>query len=251
MEKNNQISYKRQIVKKSLLKTLHVSLGGKRHKAATTADASLLQGDVPNMNVGRAFVVIALLHVFAVSGVLIHKKYFENQQQTTTSKVSEHKFSTNKIETLENIVNLPKIGKDDKRHMVSAGDTYSLISNKLDIEEQELRDANSNTPLFSGLVLRVPPKKIAVPLAINSSTSNTNSPSKAILVKPNLNVESAPRAIPINETNYSINKTYIVTKGDTIYTIAKRYKVKSTEILRINKIKNQTTLKIGTSLKIP
>ena len=48
----------------------------------------------------------------------------------------------------------------------------------------------------------------------------------------------------------SLNETYIVKKGDTLYGISNQYGVSVTELAELNNV-NATTLKEGQSLKIP
>ena len=65
---------------------------------------------------------------------------------------------------------------------------------------------------------------------------------KAIPVKPT--VETAPKA----ETN---KKTYVVAKGDTPVSIAKKFKITSDQLLAANNIEDAHKLKIGQKLVIP
>lgn len=53
--------------------------------------------------------------------------------------------------------------------------------------------------------------------------------------------------------NNQINSdnTYIVKSGDTLYSIANKYKVKESELLELNKLKNRNALFAGKKLKIP
>ena len=65
---------------------------------------------------------------------------------------------------------------------------------------------------------------------------------KAIPVKPA--VESTPKA----ETS---KKTYVVAKGDTPVSIAKKFKITSDQLLAANSIEDARKLKIGQKLVIP
>jgi LysM repeat protein len=65
---------------------------------------------------------------------------------------------------------------------------------------------------------------------------------KAIPVKPA--VDDAPKAEPVK-------KTYVVAKGDTPVSIAKKFKITSDQLLTANKIEDARKLKIGQRLVIP
>jgi LysM repeat protein len=64
---------------------------------------------------------------------------------------------------------------------------------------------------------------------------------KAIPVKPS--AENSPKA--------ENKKTYVVTKGDTPVSIAKKFKITSDQLLAANKIEDAHKLKIGQKLVIP
>jgi LysM repeat protein len=64
---------------------------------------------------------------------------------------------------------------------------------------------------------------------------------KAIAVKPV--AETSPKA--------ESKKTYVVAKGDTPVSIAKKYKITSSQLLAANKIEDAHKLKIGQKLVIP
>jgi len=65
---------------------------------------------------------------------------------------------------------------------------------------------------------------------------------KAIPVKPT--AENAPKAEPAK-------KTYVVAKGDTPVSIAKKFKITSSQLLAANDIEDAHKLKIGQKLTIP
>jgi LysM repeat protein len=110
-----------------------------------------------------------------------------------------------------------------------------------------------------GVIPPVPAAKTAAPASTQkSSTVATNSEStkprdemakapvkeerKAIAVKPI--AESTPKA----ETT---KKSYVVAKGDTPVSIAKKFKITSDQLLAVNNIEDAHKLKIGQKLVIP
>jgi len=107
-------------------------------------------------------------------------------------------------------------------------------------------------------VLRVPPREIValepeeMSRLRNGGTQDGPSP-RAILVRPNHDLETAPRAIPVMDSNSpgSSGATYTVRKGDTFYKIARSYKVSVSSLMSANGITNDRALKIGQTLKIP
>lgn len=256
---------KRKPVKRSFFRKLHAKIGGKIHPAATTADPTQVEGDIPNMNVGRALIVIALIHIVCIAGIFA-RKYFENKETIgqdtppSTPKVVESLANVAADRpngnSINSITDLPQIQPGDDRHMVLAGDTYASVARKWSINEQTLRDANNNVSIRSGLVLRVPPRE-AVALEpremveLRNGAAPAPAPQRAILVRPNHNLETAPRAIPVTEEAEISVTTYQVKSGDTFYKIARDHGISAQELMRLNGIRNERALSIGQVLKIP
>jgi LysM repeat protein len=268
--KIRDLSVKRKPLKKGLLYTLQAKLGGKIKRPAATAvaDPAELDGDIPRMNVGRSLLVIALLHVFGIAGIFA-QKYFENggsgqepsgqgpsSKPAAAAAVLNNDRPTNGATALTGMTSLPQIQRGDDRHMVLAGDTYQSIARKWNIGEESLRTANSNVNLCSGLVLRVPPREIValepeeMQRLRNGGQADGPSP-RAILVRPNVNLDNAPRATPVIDDENSSGKTYTARKGDTFSKIARDHGTTVTLLMKTNGITNDRSLKIGQVLKIP
>ncbi len=258
---------KRQPLKRGLFRTLHAKI--KRPAATAAANPADLDGDIPRMNVGRVLIVIALVHVIGIAGFFA-QRYFENRNLTqdpggpapsqkplaaAAAAVSTERPNLGST-ALASMTDLPQIQRGDDRHMVLAGDTYLSIARKWNISEQALRTANNNVNLCSGLVLRVPPREIVAlepeEMRRLRDGGKPDGPSpRALLVRPNFDLETAPRATPVIEENGASGKTYKVRKGDTFYQIARAHKISVDLLMSSNGIKNDKSLKIGQVLRIP
>ena len=77
----------------------------------------------------------------------------------------------------------------------------------------------------------------------------------APLDRPPIPVYNAPNAIrqapPPTQQPSGEARSHIVSPGDTIYSLANRYRVQQDELMRLNGISDPTTLSIGTVLIIP
>jgi LysM repeat protein len=95
------------------------------------------------------------------------------------------------------------------------------------------------------------PQKTAAP---NVSTTET---SKAKEEAPKPMVKEERKAIPVKSTAEATpkadtsKKTYVVAKGDTPVSIAKKFKITSAQLLAVNDIEDARKLKIGQKLVIP
>ena len=267
--KHRELPVKRQPIKGGLFRVLQAKI--KRPAATASANPADLDGDIPSMNVGRVLFVITIVHVVGVLGFFAHR-YYENKNTTAApggpspsqkplaaaaGAVATDRPNYGAV-ALTSMTDLPQIQRGDDRHMVLAGDTYHSIARKWNISEQSLRAANNNVNLCSGLVLRVPPREIValepeeMQRLRNGGKQDGPSP-RAILVRPNHELETAPRAIPVidQESSGGHSNTYTVRKGDTFYKIARAYKVSVPSLMSANGITNDRALKIGQTLKIP
>ena len=269
--KSSTLPVKRKPTNKGMFRKIYSKITNKRNSAATTADPSMLTGDVPNMNVGRALIVIALLHVVAIAGIFIHKKYYESQTTETTvtptvattpakQSTAAVAQNTNSSTAITSMTDLPKIQANDDRHMVLANDTYASVARKWNISEQALRDANNSVNLCSGLVLRVPPREIVAleseemkALRGDHATNNPNATPapKAVLLRPALDLDHAPRALPIDSDTPDNARNYVVKRGDTFYSIARKHGVSLGDLMKSNSSINERSLSTGMLLRIP
>lgn len=117
----------------------------------------------------------------------------------------------------------------DTTYKVEKGDTLYSISRKFQITVAELRAANNLSEtdvLKAGQKLTIPSDDIATAAALNSKTESTASSS---VVK---------------------TETYVVQKGDTLYSLAKKNNMKVDELLSLNGLDSNAVIKVGQKLKI-
>ena len=121
----------------------------------------------------------------------------------------------------------------DSTYVVKKGDTLYSISRKYEITVAELRTANNlseNDVLKEGAKLVIPSADISNAAALSSTkTSSTEN-------KPASKASSA---------------VYEVQKGDTLYGIARKYGIKLPELLAMNNLDTNATIKIGQKLTVP
>ena len=114
-------------------------------------------------------------------------------------------------------------------HVVDKGESIGIIARKYDVSVSDIRDWNnldSNTIQFG--------TKLIVGKKYMISSDNKNNPTKR-------------ETIVVNDRNEV--KLYYVKKGDSLFSIAKKYNVTASDIKKWNGIKNES-LKPGMKLKI-
>ena len=111
-----------------------------------------------------------------------------------------------------------------------------------------------------GLIPPVPTAKTMAPASTQKSSTVATTSSES--TKPRDEMAKAPvkeerKAIPVKPIAESTpkaetsKKTYIVAKGDTPVSIAKKFKIASDQLLAVNNIEDAHKLKIGQKLVIP
>lgn len=97
---------------------------------------------------------------------------------------------------------------------------------------------------------QTPSQKSAAPAALTSESTKPGDESPKPAVKEErkaIPVKAVPETAPKIESK----KTYVVAKGDTPVSIAKKFKITSAQLLSANDIEDATKLKIGRKLVIP
>lgn len=133
--------------------------------------------------------------------------------------ISKLKAKGYKFVTVSEILKLPSAPVSGSKYTVKAGDTLYSIAKKYNVTVTALAKANQikNYNLISvGQVLIIPGKTPPPPVT-----------------------PPAP------------STTYTVKAGDTLYSIARKYKVNVAELAKANQIKNYNLIQIGQVLKIP
>lgn len=121
----------------------------------------------------------------------------------------------------------------DSTYVVKKGDTLYSISRKYEITVPELRTANNlseNDVLKVGVKLVIPSADIGNAAALSSD----------------YNKDAKPKVTNNNPTSF-----YTVSKGDTLYGIARKYGLKLPELLSMNNLDNSSTIKIGQKIRVP
>ena len=175
-------------------------------------------------------------------------------------------------------------------YTVKKGDTLYSVAKKYNTTSQKIIDLNylKNTNITPGQILRIPEtytkeeemylpnytnyivkkgdtlysiakdNNISVDTIIsdNSLTGNTLNIGQILKIRlPNNTITVIEECygrdyIPPQNNNSKVIATYIVKKGDNLYSIAKKYNTTTSAIMMVNNLPN-TNLQIGQQLKIP
>ena len=264
---------KRRSKKKGAFRTLFANVANKkkRQRASTAAiPAGDIDGDVPNLGIARALVVILVIHVVAIAGIFFHSHWIDGENKDTAALV-EKPAPIVEAPAVREDDSMPKIKSGDSIYTVGTGDTYENIASRFGVSENELRLANDNIEIRAGRYLRVPPKKIVAvePAEITSVRESSNQPVPEAVpaVAPEVpagpamvtteaalradGVAATPAASPASVPSTGVKATHVVKSGDTFWSISKKYGSSVDAVMKANGIDNPKHLKVGVSLTIP
>lgn len=275
--KNQRLTVKRRPArKKSGLTTLfaNVMRKNKRHRAAT-ADPASLEGDVPNLGVARALIVILAIHVVAIAGIFFHSHWLENDEVITTSKPETRAAGTLAITPPADDSGLTKIRSGDAIYTVGFGDTFPRVAARFGIDEMELRAANPDVmEIRHGNIIKIPPKTITA--VEPPEVAELRHGARQLRPEPPANAAPSRPAIPpaaglvtteaarevdaaqggrepavALETTSASQETYKVKPGDTLWGISQKYHTTVEKLQTLNGIKKPEHLKVGMDLRLP
>ena len=119
----------------------------------------------------------------------------------------------------------------DTSYKVNKGDTLYSISRKYQITGAELRAANNiseNDVLKAGQKLIIPEADISTAVALSGNNNNKSDS-------------------PVNTSNTTEIE---VKKGDTLYSLSKKYGLTVADLLAINNLDSSSVIKVGQKLKV-
>lgn len=235
----------------------------------------------PSMKLSQAFFIVLVLHVVAVGGIYAFSKYKESSSPKPVAKVEAPVLKESTETKKEAVAQETKPATPTQSYTVVGGDTLKRIASKFGTSIESIEKANNlpaNSVLHVGQVLTIakPTKLVAseTPKQVVADKPAPGLAAKAPQVKtseaknpqaktPEIKTPSQPAVTkaeptqvakletPANPKQDSSEKSYMVAKGDTPYSIAKKLKVSESELMKANKIDDPKKLKIGQSLVLP
>jgi LysM repeat protein len=218
----------------------------------------------PGMKLSQAFLVVLLLHVLAVGGIYGFSQFKEHSKAKIAIK-AEANAAAQKMEadTLA-AKNTPTVAEKPatipKTYTVVAGDTLKKIASKSNTSIASIEKLNDLSPgavLHVGQVLTVG-TMLKTPEAADKTASSKTTPAPSIVAKaPAVKApETATAKTPTKteeapEKESTSSASYIVAKGDTPISIAKKLKVSQETLMKANNIDDPRKLKIGQTIKVP
>ncbi len=251
--KPQTLPVKRRPVPQGLFKRLSAVTGNRKQRvAASAASTSELDADDGSSKISRALTIIFLIHIVAIGLIFVHKEFLDGRGSAVPEKAA-------KAEVVPPRLDLPRLSTGEKRYIVQQGDNYARIAAAVGVDEGDLRLINKHADIESGLLLKIPPKRIvAVEPPEVVAIRERSAPDRSGGLVEAIDVSDAPRALLIrptvsrDKTPAAVSgKTYTVQSGDSVWRIANKFKVNQDALMKANGIADPRKIKPGMSLAIP
>lgn len=200
--------------------------------------------------------------------IIIYYGNIDNEKEATYLKNNLENIGEAIVIALANYLKVPYTPINDKDYyIVKKGDSLYSIANKYNTSVNDLKTLNnlSTNNLSIGQVLKLPNNNQTTDTTKNISYTVKKGDSlysiakkyntTVSIIKSNNNLKSETLQIgqilkiPANETEETNQITYQVKKGDSLYSIAKKYNTTAEEIKKLNNL-SSNLLQIGQILKI-
>jgi LysM repeat protein len=232
------------MVKRTLRRTPRKQLRAAAPRAAGRYSEDEYLIEEPNVKLSRAFVVVLLLHVVAVGGIFAFSALKDRQQANGLPKADGTKQIPNPSGSTiaSKLTSKESVAPPGGTYKVRAGDTLAGIAAQFGLTGRDLEQANglrSGAPLALGRELIIPEK--------STTRSMPSEVQKLLESKETKNASSQTFSAGTSE----LEKYYVIQRGDTPASIAKKLKVNSADLLKVNNIEDPKKLQIGQRLQIP
>lgn len=258
---------KRRPVSKGVFHRMSAVTRNRKQRAAAAAPAAELEAD-GGSKIARALTIIFLIHIVALAMIFVHQRFLEERpaEQAEAGPTSVEARDAAAMVVPAPAVrrdNLPQLASGDALYPVRQGDNYAKIAASVGVTESELRDFNGNVDIESGLLLKLPAKRIvAVEAPEVTAIREQTPPDQDRGLVEAVPVNGAPRATlvrpaataaagPATEAAAAGGESYVVRKGDSIWRIANRFKVSQDQLMQLNGISDPRRMKAGMTLVIP
>ncbi|MGJ8657577.1 MAG: LysM peptidoglycan-binding domain-containing protein [Akkermansiaceae bacterium] len=219
--KKNEIQTKRKTQKG--FRAMYARTVGKKVKASAAASADELDGDVPNVGIGKALTVILILHVLAIMAIYVGTQWKDDEGKTKSNAVAVDLDNKSAEETGESS------NSNAGTVYLDTPSSYDLDNNAESNSENgdAMNDRPSQDPALSVEPRRRTPRVI----------KPRRDPNKA---------EPMFQAVAVASYGH-----YKIKSGDTFYRLAKKYNVKQQDLIDMNPNVNASKMKIGMIVNVP
>jgi LysM repeat protein len=132
-------------------------------------------------------------------------------------------------------------------HLVGVGCMFgfSSVSGKGGIDESSLKEDKE----FVKQEPQSSPTPHEAPKVVAKPTEAPKQEAPKVIAKPTEAPKVSPKIQEVSKTQSTLTKEYVVKNGDTIYGIAKKYKLNTEKLIKLNDIKDANKVPVGKVLK--
>jgi LysM repeat protein len=192
----------------------------------------------PNVKLSRAFVVVLLLHVVAVGGIFAFSTLKDRQSSANSTKNQPATASPTST-PVANVANgRGHASGQNLVYQVKAGDTLAGVAAQFGLSAHDLETANNMAP---GTIVAIG-RELVIP-----ERTNVKAGGELERVLDSRQPAGRSATTPSGENG----KFYTIQRGDNPASIARKFKITASELLRVNNIDDPKKLQVGQRLLIP
>lgn len=136
-------------------------------------------------------------------------------------------------------------------HSVRSGETLAVLSRLYNVNFNDMRAANAHLPNLDNLKVG---QQVVIPAGAKVTAVASASASAQPAAKPAAQQKQKAPAKTSSHTSQArlvADNSYQVQSGDTVWAIARKFNMDPTELLRINNMTRETSLKPGDAVRLP
>jgi LysM repeat protein len=192
----------------------------------------------PNVKLSRAFVVVLLLHVVAVGGIFAFSTL--KDRQSSVNSIKNQPVTASPTSTPVANIGSGRVHASNQNlvYEVKAGDTLAGIAAQFGLTARDLETANNLAP---GTIVAIG-RELIIP-------EHTNVKAGVELEKLLDSHQSAGRTA--TGAGGENGKFYTIQRGDNPATIARKFRITASQLLRVNNIDDPKKLQVGQRILIP
>jgi LysM repeat protein len=259
--KHRMIPVKRHARSRGMFRRLSAAITKRKHRVAAGARPVDFDDEESDVRIGRAWMIIISIHLFAFGLVFAHHKFLKQRPSAPVAVTVP----------AQPVAAAPT---QDVRgtYIIKEGDTYTSVAAAHQVDELDLRAINQNAAVRKGLFLKIPSAR---PIAKEQSVTSAAATAPAVTVTATdaspaphsvlrtedglvaaVDAKGAPKtkaavAAPAKPSAPIKGTTYVVKPGDSIWRIANAHKVDQQELMKANGFDDPRKLKSGMMLVIP
>lgn len=220
--KDNKLQTKRKAQKG--FRAIYARTIGKKVRASAAASADELDGDVPNVGIGKALTVILILHVLAIVAIYVGTQWRDDDSGDKSNAIVLDP------ESITESINENQVNESSEPETDNAGSVTLDTPRSYNLDDPGSSNSASGDEIDDQELVVEPRKR------------------NPTIIKPR---RDPNKELPMSNSSEVASNSYKIQKGDNFYRIAKKFQVPQQQLIDMNPGIDASKMKIGMEIKVP